>query len=150
MKQSKSVKDSLNKVKIYKPKPKRLCPKRKNIKSVSSPSSSSSSSSDRSQIKFELEISKIKLTNFDNISLEEINKDFSKCEENMEEEEVHEELWNILNNDSENNFSESNIRNNFKIKRCKNSNKFEEKDLEYINECTIEDLFNELFEGKNK
>ena len=150
MKQSKNISDSLNQVIIYKPKPKRLCPERKNIKNVSSPSSSSSSNSDRSQIKFDLEISKFKLTNFDNISLEEINKDFSKCEEKIAEEEAQEELWNILNHDSENNFFESNIRNNSKIKRCKNTNKFEEKELEYLNECNIEELFNELFEGKNK
>ena len=150
MEQSKNINNSLNKAIIYKPKPKRLCPQRKNIKNVSSPSSSSTSNSDSSQIKFDLEISKIKLTNFDNISLEEINKDFLKYEENIEEEEAQEEIWNILNNDSENNFSESNIRNNSKIKRHKNINKFEEKDLEYLNECNIEDLFNELFEGKNK
>ena len=150
MEQSKNINDSLNQVKIYKPKPKRLCPKRKNIKNVSSPSSSSSSNSDRSQIKFDLEVSKIKLTNFDNISLEEINKDFLKYEKNIEEEEAQEELWNILNNDSEKNFSESNILNNSKIKRCKNTNKYEEKDLEYLNECNIEDLYNELFERNNK
>ena len=54
----------------------------------------------------------------------------------------------ILNNYSENNFTESNIRNNTKIKKFKK--KFEEKNFEYLKECNIDDLFNDLVESRNE
>ena len=145
MKEAKTIKDSFNEVKILKPKPKRLCPKRKNHKNFS-PLSSSTSNSERSQFQFEMEESKMKLTNFDNISLEEIENDFLIYEEYLEEKECQNELWNILNNNSEKNFSELNIRNNSRIKRCRN--KFNENNYEYLNECNIDDLFNELVSEK--
>ena len=119
MKETKNNNDYFSDVKIYKPKPKRLCPPKKNKKYSTSPLSSTSSNSEQNHFQFEIEESKMKLTNFDNISLEEIKNDFLIYEHNIEEKECQNELLNILNNYSENNFSESNIRNNTKIKRFK-------------------------------
>ena len=133
--------ESFKEIKIYKPKPKRLCPPKKKIKNSSS-SSSSSSNSEKSPIQFDLEDIKMKLTNLDKIILEEINNDFLICEKNLEEEECQNELWNIMNNSSENYFSELNIHNNPKIKRCNNA--YEEKNFEYLKECDIDELFNEF------
>ena len=145
----KDINDSLDKIKIFKPTPKRLCPPRKKINKSSSPSSTTSNSnSNKSQNQFdlnlevEIEESKIKLTNLNNISIEEINKDFLIYEKNLEEEECQNELWNILNNSSENNFSEKISQNSSRVKRCKNT--FEEKNYEYLNNCDIDDLFNEF------
>ena len=58
----------------------------------------------------------------------------------MEEEECQNELWDILNNCSENNFSES-ISQNIP-KRCKNYIK--EKNIENLKESNIDDLFDEI------
>ena len=85
---------------------------------------------------------KKRLANFDNISIEEINRDFYLYGLNLEEEECQNELYNILNNSSENNFSELNFQNIPKIKRCKRQ--INEENLEYLKESDIDDLFNEL------
>ena len=135
--------DSLNEIKIYKPKPRKLCNKKKKIKSILSPFSLSNSISQKKNIKYNKEESKMRFTNFDNISIEEINKDFLIYGENLEEEECLNELWNILNNSSENNISESNNQNIPKIQRCKNSIN------EYIKENKIDNLFNEFNMFKN-
>ena len=135
--------DSLNEIKIYKPKPKKLCNKRKKIKSITFPSFLSGLNSEKNNIIYDKEQSRMKFTNFDNISIEEINKDFLIYGENMEEEECLNELWNIFNNNSENNISESNNQNIPKIQRCKNSIN------EYIKENNIENLFNEFNMFKN-
>ena len=142
MKDKKDINDSFNEIKIYKPKPKRLCPPRKKINKPSSPSSSSTSNSEKNQIQFEIEESKMKITNLNNISLEEINNDFFIYGQNLEEEECQNELWNILNNYSDNNFSEKINQNISKIKRCKNT--FEEKTFEFLNDADMDDLFNEF------
>ena len=150
MNTKKDINDSLDEIKIYKPTPKRLCPPRKKINKSSSPTSSttSNSNSDKSQNQFDLELeveldeSKMKLTNLNNISIEEINNDFLIYEKNLEEEECQNELWNILNNSSDNNFSEKINQNISKIKRCKNT--FEEKTFEFLNDADMDDLFNEF------
>ena len=147
MEVSNTIKDSFKEVKIIKPKPKRLCPPRKNHKNFS-PSSSSSSNSERNQIQFELGEPKVKITNFDKITLEEIDNDFINYELYLEEKECQYELWNILNNNSEKNFSESKIRKNSKIKRCKNV--YSENNFEDFDENNIDDLFNELIADKNE
>ena len=87
----------------------------------------------------------MKLTNLDKISLEEINKDFLFYEQKLEEDICQNELLNILNNSSEKNFSESNIRNVSKVKRCKNVYE-EEKYFEFVKENDIESLFQDLNE----
>ena len=141
MEDKKENNDSFNEVKIYKPKARRLCPQRKKIKCASLKSSSTSSNSEKSQIQLNIEETKMKLTNLDNISLDEINNDFLFYELNLEEAECHDELWNILNNSSENNFSMSDYQNIPKIKRCKN--KIEQTHIDFLKECDIDELFNE-------
>ena len=139
MEKKNDINDSFNEIIIYKPKPKRLCPPRKKINFLSS---SSSSSLEISHIQLDLKEKKLKVTNLNNISLEEIKNDFLVYEKNLEEEECTNELWNILNNSSENNFSDKINQNSSRVKRCKNT--FEEKNFEYLNNCDIDDLFNEF------
>ena len=150
MKESKGANDSFDEVKIYRPKPQRLYGSKKKIKNASSPSSTSSSSnSDKNHFQYEAEITKMKLTNFEEISLEEINNDFLFYEENKEEEECQNELWDILNNSSEKNFSEKNFQNIPKINRCKNE--FYEKNLDYLMNSDINELISDFnFINSNK
>ena len=124
-----NVSESFNEIKLYKPKAVRLCPKRKNKKNPHS-SSSSSSNSDRSQNKISL----------DKISIEEINNDFFIYGKNLEEEECHSELLNILNS-QKNKEIDSECENTPKIKRCKNpyENHFDNLQDSYFN-----NLINEL------
>jgi len=102
MNDAKTISESFKEVKIHKPKAVRVCPKRK-IKNSPSSSSTSSSSSEKSQNHFNSEDTKNILTNLDNISIEEINNDFFIYGQNLEEEECHNELLNILNCCPENN-----------------------------------------------
>ena len=141
MNDKRNTPESFNEIKLYKPKAIRLCPKRKNKRSPHS-SSSSSSNSDKSQCQFNSEDSKNIFTSLDKISIEEINNDFFIYGQNLEEEECQNELWNILNNSSDNNFSEKINQNISKIKRCKNT--FEEKTFEFLNDADMDDLFNEF------
>ena len=140
MEDSRNINEPLNEIKIYKPKPKRLCPKRKSKKVSISPSSSSTLNSEKSQIQIDIKETKVDLTNLDNISIEEINNDFLIYGQNLEEEECQNELWTILNNCSENNFSETIVQNI--PKRCKNTIK--EKNFECLKESNIDDLFDEI------
>ena len=140
MEGTKNIIEPINEIKIYRPKPIRLFPSRKNKKRFSQSSSSSGSSSERSQNKYEMKKDKKRLANFDNISIEEINRDFYLYGLNLEEEECQNELYNILNNCSENNFSESDFQNI--PKRFKR--KINEENLEYLKDSDTEDLLNEL------
>ena len=140
MKGTKNIIEPINEIKIYRPKPIRLFPSRKNKKRFSQSSSSSGSSSERSQNKYEMKEDKKRLANFDNISIEEINTDFYLYGLYLEEEECQNELYNILNNCSENNFSESDFQNI--PKRLKR--KINEENLEYLKDSNFEDLLNEL------
>jgi hypothetical protein len=115
MKSTKDNTDSSNEVKIFKPKPIRRCPLRKMKKSPSS-SSTSSSNSEKSQNHYISDSSKNISVNLDEISLEEINNDFSNFGENLEEELCHNELFNIIMS-SENNYNDDNTP---KIRRFKN------------------------------
>jgi hypothetical protein len=142
MEGTKNIIEPINEIKIYRPKPKRLFPSRKNKKRFSQSSASSSSSSENNQIRYEMKKAKNRLNNFDNISIEEINRDFYFYGLNLEEEECQNELYNILNNSSENNFSELNFQNIPKIKRCKRQ--INEENLEYLKDSDVDDLFNEL------
>ena len=142
MEGSKNIIEPINEIKIYRPKPKRLFHTRKNKKSNSQSSSSSNSSSEKIQIRYEMKEAKARLTNFDNISIEEINRDFYFYGLNSEEEECQNELYNILNNFSENNVFETNTQNIPKIKRFKRE--INEENLEYLKDNDVDDLFNEL------
>ena len=121
--------ESFNKVKIFKPKAVRLCPPRR--KKLNQPT--------KQNIKgFKLkDKSKKKLTNLDDISIEEINKDFKIYKDNMEEEHCHNELLNIINNSCEN----KNGENNQKIKRCKAPNKI---NSEFMKDSYFSSLINEF------
>jgi len=129
MNNEKNVSESFNEIKLYKPKAVRVCPKRKNKKNPYS-SSSSSSNSDRSQNKFSL----------DKISIEEINNDFFVYGQNLEEEECHSELLNILNS-QKNKEIDSEGEETPKIKRCKNPY---ENNFDNIQDSYFNNLINEL------
>ena len=149
MKESRGINDSFDEVKIYRPKPQRLFGAKKKKKIASSTSSTSSSNSDKTHFQYEAEITKMKLTNFEEISLEEINNDFLFYEENKEEEQCQNELLDILNNSSEKNFSEKNFQNIPNIKRCKNE--FYEKNLDYLMNSDINELISDFnFINSNK
>ena len=131
---TKKNEESLNEIKIIKPKVVRLCPKKK-IKKSSSSSSSSSLNSEKSQKHFNKNEKNI-LSNLDEISIEEINNDFFNYKQNLEEELCQKELLNILNNDID-----SDNENIHKIKRCKNPYK---KNLELMKESYFNNLINEF------
>ena len=114
MNDGKNYSESFNKVKIIKPKVVRLCPSRKIKKSSSSSSSSSSSNSEKNPNQIYTDEQKNSPKNLDDISIEEINKDFFKFGESLEEELCLNELMDILNNDKD--IVSENIP---KIKRCK-------------------------------
>ena len=105
-------KESFYKVKIFKPKPVRLCPPRR--KQINSTITNSKMNPEKKSHKHKGKPKK-KLVNLDEISIEEINKDFKKYRENMDEEYCHNELLYIINN------ANVNINENKKqnIKRCK-------------------------------
>jgi len=131
---------SVDNEKIIKPKVKRLYPKLKLKKSISS-SSTSSSNSDKEQNKnkFIFQEKRVQV-NFENISLEEIEYDFSQGLRNLEEEmECHNEILNILYSSKNNKIDAKD-----KIERFESSgNKYLFlKNEEYIDECLKE--LNEL------
>ena len=142
MENKREINDSSDEVKIYKPKPIRLCPKRKRKLNGSIKSTSTSSNSEKSQMQLDIEESKMKIIDFNEITIDEINNDFSIFEQNLDEEECHQELWNILNNSSEKSISDSNYRNYPKVKRCKNN--YVQKKAEHSNKSDLDELFNEF------
>ena len=142
MENKREMNDSFDEVKIYKPKPIRLCPKRKNKLNGSIKSTSTSSNSEKSKMQIDIEESKMKIIDFNDITIDEINNDFSIFEQYLDEEECHDELWNILNNSSEKSISDLNYRNNPKVKRCKNN--YVQKNAECSNKSDLDELFNEF------
>ena len=142
MENKREMNDSSDEVKIYKPKPIRLCPKRKNKLNGSIKSTSTSSNSEKSKMQIDIEESKMKIIDFNDITIDEINNDFSIFEQNLDEEECHDELWNILNNSSEKSISDSNYRNFPKVKRCKNN--YVQKKAKCSNKSDLDELFNEF------
>ena len=139
MNDTKNNAGSLDEVKIYKPKPIRRCHLKKIKKSpLSSSTSSSSSNSEKSQSHYMSD--KNILSNFDNISIEEINNDFINFGENLEEELCHNELLNIINSPKNNNLGKNN-ENRPKIKRCKNHY---EQNVEFVKDSYYNSLMDEL------
>ena len=130
---TKKNEESLNEIKIIKPKVVRLCPKKKIKKSSSS---TSSLNSEKGQKHFNKNEEKNILSNLDEISIEEINNDFFNYKQNLEEELCQKELLNILNNDID-----SDNENIHKIKRCKNPYK---KNLELMKESYFNNLINDF------
>ena len=130
-------KESFNKVKIFKPKAVRLCPPRR--KQINSTITNSKMNPEKKSHKHK-DKGKKKLVNLDDISIEEINKDFKIYKDNMEEEHCHNELLNIINNSYQNN----NGDNKQKIKRCKGPNRMNSELLKDSYFSTLINDFNNL------
>jgi hypothetical protein len=127
-------KESFNKVKIFKPKAVRLCPPRR--KQMNSTFTQSNYNQGKKVHKANKKQKK-KYINLEDISIDEINKDFKIYKDNMEEEHCHNELLNIINNSCEN----KNGENNQKIKRCKAPNKI---NSEFMKDSYFSSLINEF------
>ena len=142
--------DTLNEVKIFKPKPVRKCPNSKKSLKSSRSSSTSTFNSEISTNQINIEKTKI---DFENISIEEINTDFFLCSQYLEEEQCMNELYDIMNNSNEQNEEEIKKKKNIhKIKRCENPLK---KELEMLSLSYFDELmedFNdfECKENENK
>ena len=139
MEGSKNINDSLNEVKIHKPKAVRLCPRSKKSSKSSLSSSTSTVNSEVNMNQFNGEETKIDL---ENISIEEINTDFFIYGQCLEEQECQNELYEIMNNSYKNDIpdDEENI-NEPKIKRCKNELK---EDPEILKSSYFDDIFDEI------
>ena len=119
-----------NKVKIFKPKAVRLCPpRRKQINQTSNQNNKKFKKKGKSK------------KNLDDISIEEINKDFMIYKDNKEEEYCHNELLNIINNSYQN----RNNENSQIIKRCKGPNKINNEFLKDSYFSSFINEFNNLF-----
>ena len=149
MEDLKANNDSFSEVKIHKPTPIRLCPNSKKKLTSSMSSSTSTVNSEIGMNQFIMEETKIDL---DNISIEEINTDFFICSQALEEEQCHEELYDILNNstEKENENEEIKLKLNLtkkdaqKVKRCENPLK---QQLEMMSDSYFDELmddFNDL------
>ena len=134
-------KESFNKVKIFKPKAVRLCPPRR--KQINSTITNSKMNPEKKSHKHK-DKGKKKLVNLDDISIEEINKDFKKYKENLDEEYCHNELLYIINNANVN-INEKNKQN---IKRCKAPNKITSEYMKDSYLSTFINEFNNLFLSK--
>ena len=138
MEGSKNINDSLNEVKIHKPKAVRLCPRSKKSSKSSLSSSTSTVNSEVNMNQFNGEETKIDL---ENISIEEINTDFFIYGQCLEEEECQNELYDILNNSAENNEDQEEENNEPKVKRCKNPIK---EDIEMLKNSYFDNLIDEI------
>ena len=140
MEDTKNINDSLNEIKIHKPKAVRLCPSSKKNGKSSLSSSTSTVNSEISINQFNVEETKIDL---ENITIEEINTDFFIYGEYLEEEECHNELYDIINSSSENEIKEENFekKDTKKVKRCENPLK---KELEMLKNSYFDELMEEL------
>ena len=138
MEDTKNANDSINEVKIIKPKAVRVCPNsRKNLKSsLSSSTSTVNSELNMNQVNSE----EIKI-DLENISIEEINTDFFIYGQCLEEEECQNELYDILNNSAENNEDQEEENNEPKVKRCKNPIK---EDIEMLKNSYFDNLIDEI------
>ena len=131
------ISESASKTKILKPKAVRLCPPRRK-KCFNTTFSKRQNKLDKKGLIINGK-SKRNIVDLNDISIEEINKDFLFYKENMEEEICHNELLNIIKNSNENKGKE--IKQ--KIKRCKGPknvyNELQKDFSTFINE------FNHLF-----
>ena len=132
--------DDIPEEKIITPKARRVCPRKKNIKRKTS--------SDNNNFKF-ITIKNStnnlneKSLNLDKISLDEINKDFSKWSQSLEEEKCYDEISNILSGSIKDNSFDSDEKNSNKIERpnnpfFKNVEFFEEKNIDLIKESGLQ------------
>ena len=140
MEDTKNSNDSFSEVKIHKPKPIRLCPNSKKSNKSSLSSSTSTVNSEINSIQFNIEETKIDL---ENISIEEINTDFFICSQALEEEQCHEELYDIMNNSMEKENKKENLekKDSLKVKRCENPLK---ENLEMMSNSYFDELIDDL------
>jgi len=140
MEDIKNSNDSFSEVKIHKPKPIRLCPNSKKSNKSSLSSSTSTVNSEINSIQFNIEETKIDL---ENISIEEINTDFFICSQALEEEQCHEELYDIMNNSTERENKKENLekKDSIKVKRCENPLK---ENLEMMSNSYFDELIDDL------
>ena len=131
-------KESFTKVKIFKPKAVRLCPPRR--KKINSTLNNTNFNKEKKVHKHK-DISKKKFVNLDEISIEEINKDFKRYKENKDAEYCHNELLNIIKNAK----YYRNEENKQKIKRCKGPNKINNEFMKDSYFTTLINEFNNLF-----
>ena len=147
MEDTKNIDDSLNEIKIHKPKAVRLCPSsKKSLKKSSLSSSTSTMNSEISMNQYNIEESKKDL---ENITLEEINTDFYFFGLSLEEQECHNELFDILNNSSGNESKEEHFEKKeiLKIKRCENPLK---KEIEMMEQSYYDELIKDFNDSYNK
>ena len=147
MEDKKSLDDSFTEVKIYKPVPTRLCPSSKKSLKTSLSSSTSTVNSEINMNHFNItEETKIDL---ENISLEEINTDFCLYGQYLEEEECHNELYDIMNGFSSEKDKGAKTKNNIpKIERCK---KEINTDIDMFKSSFFDDMIDQLNElNKNE
>lgn len=152
MEGSKNGNDSLNEIKIYKPKAVRVYQNTKKSLKTSLSSSTSTLNSEINMNQFYGEETKADL---ENISIEEINTDFFIYGQYLEEEECHDELNDILNNSVENEeAAEKEGVSGPKIKRCENPLKTEIEDMEnnYFDDLMkeIDDIYSSQNEEKEE
>ena len=140
MEDIKNSNDSFSEVKIHKPKPIRLCPNSKKSNKSSLSSSTSTVNSEINSIQFNIEETKIDL---ENISIEEINTDFFICSQALEEEQCHEELYDIMNNSTEKENKKENLekKDSIKVKRCENPLK---ENLDMMSNSYFDELIDDL------
>ena len=148
MEDTKNINDSFDEVKIFRPKPVKVCHSSKKFLKSSLSSSTSTVNSEITLTQFNSQETKIDL---ENVSIEEINTDFFMVNQYLEEEECHNELSDILNNDSDNQNHEKFSENKdfHKVKRCENPLK---RGLEMLKSSYFDDLienFNELCGDEN-
>ena len=140
MEDIKNSNDSFSEVKIHKPKPIRLCPNSKKSNKSSLSSSTSTVNSEINSIQFNIEETKIDL---ENISIEEINTDFFICSQALEEEQCHDELYDIMNNSMERENKKENVEKQYslKVKRCENPLK---ENLDMMSNSYFDELIDDL------
>ena len=140
MEDIKNSNDSFSEVKIHKPKPIRLCPNSKKNNKSSLSSSTSTVNSKISSNQFNIEETKIDL---ENISIEEINTDFFICSQALEEEQCHDELYDIMNNSMERENIKENVEKQYslKVKRCENPLK---ENLDMMSNSYFDELIDDL------
>ena len=89
---------------------------------------------------FNVEETKIDL---ENISIGEINTDFFMFNQALEEEQCHEELYDIMNNSTEKENKKENLekKDSIKVKRCENPLK---ENLEMMSNSYFDELIDDL------
>ena len=114
--------NELPKEKIFAPKAKRLFPKNKNSK-IKKSSKRNKYNLPPMNISTDFSSDNEKEINLDNISFDEINKDFETLNEKLEENKCYDEIFNILKYSYQDENSDIKIHFDYDVKRPKNISK---------------------------